>query len=240
MNASDTTLIRFDRPPIAAACQPGLIEFDNVSHEQANIRELESIKESSTQEIVPEDKIINTMIRAKPIAKKGTVKCSFTLSGGSEVQTTFELIENIARPLIVFKSVQDKVIANNQDQSMDLLRSLMEEKPMSLHNLTKDYQDCESNTSGVKTCSNHTFETETGTFEIIYVGKNSLVSAWIVKCKLKKNVNFRDISDFKTKSGEIKFSLTLPQQKDFKKGDVVKHHILASPDLGKKELEDLL
>lgn len=240
IKSTEATLLKFDQVPIAVACQPGILEFDPVSRDQSNIREMEQIKETSANLSLEEDVVIKTMIKAKPNGTKGLTKCSFTLLGGSQVQTEFQLIDDIARPLIEFKPIHSKTQDTAKDPTLDILRSLTEGTPMMLHDVSKDYKICETEQKGQKICRNYTFETEQASYDVLYVGSNARMSAWIVSGKLKKDLTFKQVADFRQKTNAIQFSLTLPQKAMFNQDDKIKHHLIAQPNFSKKELMEVL
>ncbi len=240
IKASEATLLKFEQAPIAVSCQPGILEFDPISRDQTNVREMEQIKETSTNAALEEDHVIKTMIKVKPNGTKGVTKCAFTLLGGAEVQAEFQLVDNVARPLVEFKSIHSKGLLSDKDPSLNILRSLTEGTPMMLHEISKDYETCTNSPNGQKVCQNFTFETEKASYEVVYVGSNANMSAWIVSGKLKKDLSFKQIADFRQRTNAVQFSLTLPQRGMFKQGDKIKHHIIAQPNFSKKELMEVL
>ncbi len=238
LRSVDTTLLRFENPPLSAACHPGLIEFEPLDKAQASVSELEHLK---SEEALPtgEDKTKN-LIKAQPLSSNGTADCTFTLLGGEEVPVTFELSDTIHRPLISFKSINSRSEPGDGiDEPLLILRSLVEGNSLALSDLTHEIKPCQIKESR-RSCRKSVVETPTAHYEIVYFGSNGKVSGWTIQATMKIQASFNRVADFKANDHLLYYSLSTPQQESYAIGQVLTHYLVGASNLSKSELERIL
>lgn len=238
LRSVDTTLLRFENPPLSVACHPGLIEFEPLDKTQASVSELEHLK---SEEALPtgEGKAKN-LIKAQPISSTGTADCTFTLLGGEEVPVTFQLSETIHRPLITFKSINSRSeFGEGNDEPLLILRSLVEGNSLALSNLTHELKPCSIKESR-RSCRKSVIETATAHYEITYFGSNGKVSGWTIQATTKIQASFNRVADFKANDHLLHYSMSTPQQESYAIGEVLTHYLVGVANLSKSELERIL
>lgn len=236
IRSTQPTLLKFDAIPLSSACHPADIEFDTIES-PPSYNDLEPNKAEDAK-AYEEDQTIKQMIRAKPLRLEGKVKCSFTLTGGNQVNAEFTLKQDLEKPMIEFLPLPTRIGNDLQDQNLFILQSLMEGKTMSLEKHSQKHKTCSS--SNNKACQNYRFQTEFADYEITSALSNSRISAWIIVGKVRKGVQFKDIADFKPKEALIQTSLTLPHKTSYEPGDSIRHCIIGSLSLKKEDFKEIL
>lgn len=237
VSSKDSTLILFPTPPISVSCQPALLQFEPLGSDGLSVRESQTFKAKELEE-KNENGLSKRFLRLSPQAESGTSKCSFTLSSGSEVPLSLILKQDIAKPLIELKPIDSKFVnIGEEDRQLYILKAILDDKPIYLEETTS-YLKCSSNVSPQCERSHH--ETTLGSYIIEYSGINSNVSAWKIRFILKKNSKFKELSDLKSSSGLLFYSLTKPQKSEFISGDTGWHYIVGQPSLTRNELIGML
>lgn len=241
LRSTSPSLLLFETPAISVSCQPALVEFESLSKQNLGLDEQTQVQVKSLgEEKTDEEILLKRMIRIKPLRKEGRSRCAFVLSNGDEVNTEFSLKESITTPLIEFKpftSLENKAGTNLE---LHVLTSLLKGESIGILEKRDDFKVCNNSHGNLQRCKNVRFDSKFASYEIVYLGKNDSMSAWIIKTTLKQRSSFKEAASFATNHGLVSFSLTIPQRAHYEKGDGIKHYIIARASFTKEDLEGVL
>ncbi|MCB9229702.1 MAG: hypothetical protein H6618_08835 [Deltaproteobacteria bacterium] len=241
LRSTSPSLLLFEAPAISVSCQPALVEFESLTKQTLALDEQNQVRAKSLGEDKKDDEVLlRRMIRIKPLRREGSSRCAFVLSNGDEVNAEFLLRETVITPLVEFKPFTSPESTTGTNQELHVLSSLLKGEPMGFLENRDDHKICSSGHRGQKSCINFRFDSKFATYEIVYLGKNAGMSAWIIKAILKKQASFKEAAGFNAKRGLVSFSLTTPQRNHYEKGEGIRHHIIAKASLTKEDLQGIL
>lgn len=241
LRSDQSSLLKFEKPPLSSSCQPGTLQFEPLDVEVLSVGEQEQVRNSGLPENNDTDQTTKQLVRVTPQATSGMITCSFTLIGGAEVPIRFNLKDNIARPFLDFRPITSKYEGPKTSSQLSTLSSLVKGESIHLFDETKDHDVCDLTTNEHPQCHHYTHTTAIATYELTYAGTDSLNKVWSISIRFKQDTNFLKIADLDVPPGSpIMYSVITPQNDSYKKNDVAKLHILTSKQASKTEVMESL
>lgn len=239
LRSNQPSVLKFEKVPLSSACQPGVLKFEPLDPKTLSLGEAQRVQVETVNE-QEKDTTISHLLRVTPQGSSGTITCSFTLIGGSQVPIRFNLTPNIARPFLEFRPIAEKFTSPQAASDLNLIQSLVNGDSFYLHDVTKNFEICSFQEPHME-CRRLSHSTDLSNYELTYVGTDTSTAAWTLTLTLKKDADFVEIADLKATNGsKILYSVVTPQKPKYAKGEKLKHHILTGAQFNKIELVEVL
>lgn len=235
LRSTSQTLLLFQNPPLSVSCQPEIVKFELLESSNLSLQESSYVRSKDPQqEEKISDELLKKMLRAKPHKKEGKTHCAFILNSGDEISVDFLLREEIANPFIEFRHFtdrKDKASLNSKDLSdLNTIKSMLKGDPLELY-VEKNFSPDEQAIF---------YHSDLASYRIEYNGLGEANSAWKLKATLKRSASFNQVSIFKSKDSQIRYSVTSPQKDKYEEGEIIYHHLISDSSLAKEELWKLV
>lgn len=229
IRADTSTLILLPAPPLSVSCQPAnKVQFHAI--DKASLSAVETgyvnVAKPGDEEENPK---LKRMIRVVPSEQSGSSTCTFNLSNSHQVATKFMLKNDITRPFVEFRPLSERN-ANLSDPARNLALESIKSSVggLPLHLLKED-----SSIFGYRR-----YGRELARYQVTYRGGNgSSLTLWKIEGTVQaEKVSYDDLAVLTPQTGAVFYSALLPDQKEFRKGEVFELHVVGPNNLTEEEL----